>query len=627
MSTQPVQVRYNYSTGNEFVLSGENYVGMFSTFSDGTTYTGRYRTPSSQPLDRLNNYSADYYISEHFKDLTAFDVLELPFNHNDIQVDVNELVNFTTINSKIKMLHQNMMYVYAKLFLGDTDVPYAYVHTAGLSSGVGTYGWYNTPNETSFGYTYFSNHSSLSAFSEMDNMRRVIIIPFENHHGFSIIGISTTHIIGLTSSSDFTNLSTPLLYTNVIDNASEELCNNLADLTFDGKYLFVTDSKINGGGQVFKYDIAGFITGDTVFEYQHKLIRPIGGLGGKRDNNKFKGCTIVGSKPGMLMVADSGNVAVKVFDSDLTWIKTVLLPRGDYVIKDIRHRKMTDHVYVLTQNVSNDSFLMFEYDGNLNYVDKVVFEDDLYEQTDGAFERMVISESDSNVFYLVTNSTVYKKFFSNPAKTFAVFRRSKFGQSTVFKWNFETIRWSRNGKQWNFSQLASSKLTDIAIIPSEQGYDNMFLLSNGILYHLEEQTVYNTMLRDDKIQYYNLDNVKLEYTENIQASTLNKELYKLYSNILQIKNNIKGRFNFTYDMYGDLKYNNYLYFSDAEIDTLNVSSDLNTRVNDNELIQAGTFNKLLVNVHKLQIALIELTKPNVENYRTVIDNNNIVIID
>ena len=622
-----MQVRYNYSTGNEFTLSGVDYIGMFNTYSDGSIYTDRYRSASSQPLDRVSNYAADYHTTEYYKDLTAFDELSLPFTQTDVQVDVNELVNFTTINSKLKMLHQNMMYVYAKMFFGDTDVPYAYVHTAGLSSGTGVYGWYDTPNETSFGYDFFSSHPSLSVFSEMDNMRRMVVIPFENQTGFSIVGITTTHIIGLTSSADFTNLSTPLLYSNVIDNASEELCNNLADLTFDGKYLYVTDSKINGGGQVFKYDITGYFTGDVVFEYQRRLIRPIGGLGSKSDNNKFNGCTIVGSKPGRLMVADAGNGAIKVYDSDLTWMKTVLLPKGDYIIKDIRHRKLNDHVHVLTQNAADNTFVMFEYDVNFNYVQKVTFEDDLYELTDGAFERMVVSESDSNVFYLVTNSTVYKKFFSNPTKTFAVFRRSKFGQSPIFKWNFETIKWQKEGKQWNFAQLSTSKLTDIAIVPSDQGYDNMFVLSNGQIYHFEEQTLYNTVLRNDKISYYSLDKVQLEYTENIQSVTINKELFKLYNNILQIKNNIKGRFNFTYDLYGDLTYSNYIYFSDSEIDQLNVSSDLNTRVNDNELIQAGTFNKLLVNVHKLQQTLIKLTKPNVFNYRAVIDNNNIVIID
>ena len=101
----------------------------------------------------------------------------------------------------------------------------------------------------------------------------------------------------------------------------------------------------------------------------------------------------------------------------------------------------------------------------------------------------------------------------------------------------------------------------------------------------------------------------------------------MYSNIVQLKNTIKGRFSYLYDGYGDLNFRNYLYFVDDEIEKLNVEINLNTRINDNELIQAGTMNKLLMQVYDLHETLLELTKPIIINYRNIISNDNIMLID
>jgi hypothetical protein len=101
----------------------------------------------------------------------------------------------------------------------------------------------------------------------------------------------------------------------------------------------------------------------------------------------------------------------------------------------------------------------------------------------------------------------------------------------------------------------------------------------------------------------------------------------MYSNILQLKNTIKGRFSYLYDGYGDLNFKNYLYFVEDEIDRLKVELNLNTRINDNELVQAGTMNKLLMQIYDLHEELLKLTKPVILNFRNIISNDNILLID
>lgn len=621
------QTRFNYTAGGEFLSGGSNYVGFFSTYSDGSIYTGKTKTDTSTVLERVRNFSADYHITPFFKDLVVYDELQLPYSKQDVQIEMNELVNFTTINTKLSYLHTNLLYVYSKMFFGETDVPYEYDKIACISTTTGQYGWYTTSNYSSFGYSKFSNSTTLSSYSDLDNLKRIVVVPFNDNRGFSIFGITDTHLVALTSSNGLSGLSITL-YTDVIDNFSSEKCQNLQDLTFDGQYLYVTDSSINGGGQVFKYDITSYYTNDRAFSFNRFLVKPIGGLGGKSDFNKFKNCTVIGSKSGVILVADSGNNAIKVFDSNFVWLYTIALPRGSYTVLDIKYRPIDSQYYVLTKNESTGQFLLFIYNESFKYVERVIFEDVLNGVIDGSFTRMLLSEQDSNVFYVTTNTTIYKKFFSKPSKTFAIFNRAKFGQNPIKTWNFETIKWSLNNKVWNAGQVSDNlKFGDIGILPTNTEVDSIFALAGSAIFHFNDRTRFNTVLREPKIPYYNLNEVLLEFTENVQALTFNKEIYKMYSNILQLKNTLKGKFNFIYNNYGDLEYQNYIYFLDHEIDLLNVETDFNTRINDNEIIQAGTANKIFTRIYELHEAILKLTEPYVQNFKTVVTNSNILLID
>lgn len=631
MSSDAYQLKFNYTTGNEFQLNGSDYVGFFNVYTDGTVYTEKYRTSTSRPLDKLSKFSSDFHASAHFRDLMLNDDYTLPYKLEDIMIGMGEIVNFTTINTKFKFLHENLMYVYSKMFHGNTDVPVAYDHTAGISNTNTTeYNWSSASNYTGYGHTTFAdsaNVPALSAYADMDNLKRMVVVPSTNPDMFSIFAITDTRLVALTSNASLTSIGI-VQYTNVIDEYSSEVCQNLNDLTYDGKYLYVTDSSINSGGQVFKYDVPSYNTGDAAFEYKRFLIRPIGGLGGVKDSNKFKGCTVLGSKPGYILVADSGNNVIKIFTRDLVWVKTITLPKGNYKILDIRYRPINDHFYFLIEAIDITQFMMFEYDENYKLVDRIVFEDILYTEVDNVFTRMVVSEQDSNVFYLSTESTIYKKFFSNPVKTFAVFKRDKFGQSPIFKWNFETLPWKSEQKKWNQTEHASYiKFSDLSILPTTTNTDSLFVLGSGVFFHFDERNEYISVLRDPKLDYYSFDKIKLEQTENIQSSILNKELYKLFTNILQLKNGLLGRFYLEYNFYGETECKGYRYLLDDEIAQIHVDLDYNTKINSNELVQTGTINKIFTKLYNLHLDLLDLTKPMVTNFKSVVTSGNVMVID
>ena len=542
------QTKYGYTAGNEFLLEGIDYVGFYNINSDGTVYTKKYKTGESVILTPLSNFSADLIISKYFKDRFALDNLALPNKLENILIGSGELVNFQSLNSSVELLHDNLLYLYSKMFLGSMDLPYQYDYTAGISLTDGEFKWHDTPNYTSFAYQQFSNNATLSTYSEFDNIKRFVVIPFNDDSRYSIIGITSTHLIALTSTANFSEIGFTF-YTNVVDNNTNEKCENLSDITFDGKFLYVSDSVINKGGQVFKYDITGYYTGDFVYENKRYLIKPIGGLGGISNVDRFNGVSVIGSKENILLVYDSGNNAIKVYDSNLVWKKTIKLSNKiSYKVLDIRYRKLNGHFYILFNDLTNNKAGLFEIDINYKLVNSFVFEDILYTETDIEFKRIAISEQDSNVFYLITNSTVYKKFFSTPEKTIASFNRNKFGQSPVFLWNSESIYFNFNTKKWNsFESMPNVSFSDIDIVPNTKNYDDLFVMSSSLLLHFSEQTHYNSILRDINPKYYNLEKIAFEKTENVQALVFNKEFYKMFDNLLKIKNNLKGKFYLTYD--------------------------------------------------------------------------------
>ena len=641
-----MQIKFNYTLSGEFTLpDGSEYVnGYFNVHDNGDVYTGRYYNSNSIRLESISQYSPDYYKSKYYKDRYVFDTLELPNKLEKILIEPNEIVNSGMLNKKIEFLHENLIYTYSKMFMGSTDVPVENdVYTLCNFIGDNKFGWFNKndPNIRSFVFGYLSAVPELQQYSEFDKIKRFVSIPFEDKSGISFLTITDTHLIGLTSRIDTDGVLSDakfILYTDVIDNFSQENCKNLEDITFDGRYLYVSDSKINGGGQIFKYDITTFVKNDPIFEGKRFLVESLGGSGTLDSKNKFKGCSVINASTDELWVYDSGNNVIKIFDNNFVWRKTLKLPNtGKYTVIDIRHRKLNNHVYVLYQNnydPDKPTFGLFEYTKEYKLNGNYVFEDILYDVSDKKFNRMSISEQDSNVFYVITDNTVFKKFFSKPEKTFAVFARENLYPEDSLYWDLTDTNWNEldDTKIWNYSEFFSFgiKTKDIFINPNSDNKDDLYLLASGAISHLRERTDYITLLRDKNLNYYNYNRIKFEKTEYNQSFVFNKEFYKLFSNIIQLKNSLKGKFFAEFNNYGDVVYKDYIYLIDEEINLLNIEMDYNSFVNDNEKVEPNVLNRLFSKIYEFQLILLELTNVRLKNIKTWVDleyNSNIYPIE
>lgn len=647
-----MQTKFNYSEGKEFTKSDNTeFVGYFNVDENKKPYEGRYYDATNPNLIKINSlFSSDYNCSNYFKDRYVFDKIILPYDLEQILIQPNEIVNFSVLNKKLGYLHDNLLYLYSKMFMGDTDVPVD-KNINFLCNPITTqkFEWTTTDYSKSeygiFGFGVLSSVSSLSAYSEFDKLKRFVVIPFKDNLGISIFAISNTHLIGLTSLiSEEGQMSNPsfTLYESVIDENTNQTCYDLQDIAYDGRYLYISDSKINGGGQVFKYDITSYYSKDSVFEWKRFLVETIGGKGNLDKKNKFNGCSVLGTGNNELWIYDSNNECIKIFDNNFIWKKTIKISNkynDVYTVIDIRYRKMNDNVYVLFERSydGEKTHGLMQYE-NYKLVKTYIFEDVLYQDTDVRFNRIAMSEQDSNVFYAITNNTIFKKFFSKPEKTFAVFNRQEFYPEDNFAWDIIDRNWNEleDFETWNYTEffVEGLKTNDIFISPSNKNKDDLYLLGYSCIAHFNEKTKYISLLREEYINYYNFESIKFEKNEYNQGLVFNKEIYKLFSNILQLKNNIKGRFYAEFNDYGDIVYKDYIYLSDEEINELDINLEFNSFVNDNELIEPNVINRLFKKIYNFQLKLIELSDVVLKNIKTKIDlrikdadNKNIFLIE
>lgn len=619
-----MQTKFNYvSSGLFTTLTGGEYSGYLHVIDNKSAFSEKFPSDISEPLLPTSKFAADLYISEFNRDRVVDDTLTLPYKLNDIVIEPNEIVNFFTLNTKISYLFENLLYTYSKLFLGSTNVPVNLTHTYGvtaktLNTGAQTVGgleWVkNTPTSQPSFISITGTPSLSGGYAEIDNLKKFVVIPYDDKTGYGILGISDTHLIGIEVNSDFTSTSV-VLYTDLIDNNTDERTRYLADISFDGnKYAYITDKTVN---QVYKYDVQGFFNNDTSIEFKRYLVETIGGLGSANQTSKFNAPTVIGASPTNVLVYNSNTNIIKVYNSDFIFQKNITLNiKPEFVVKDIGHRKINNHFYMLVNDESLTKTYFQEYDESFTKINEWEFEDTKQlQENESLFVSFSFAEQDSNVLYALTNSRVFKKYISKPDKTVATFSTNNFSGTVYPIWNLQGTDWETTEFTWNFSSqfLTNTVLTDIIVLPLTTNDEDVFVLANSRIFHFCENTIYDTVLQDPYISYYNLENIKFNKDEYVQYTTFNKEFFKLYKNTLILKDLLIGRFSGNYDYFDILRYTGYRYITNDEFNNISLPTKLDAFINANELVQSGVVNQILTGIYQIQSNLIELANVHATN--------------
>ena len=155
------------------------------------------------------------------------------------------------------------------------------------------------------------------------------------------------------------------------------------------------------------------------------------------------------------------------------------------------------------------------------------------------------------------------------------------------------------------------------VVRTPSNYDDIILFSNGRIYFIPDPSTYTTILKKANYENYGGTRPTLTREEYIQASTLNKEIYKVVYDIFTLKNNIIGRFEGFYDkdvftlMPKGYNYNiDYLDITNQEFVEGYLTSPNFEKyyINENEKTIVGVINRALESVYNLQVDIFNKTK-------------------
>lgn len=643
MSFNPKTKRYSYTAGGEYTLSGSDYIGYFN-IENNIPRTGRTATSKSQillPTDKIAVDMYQYKIEDNliFPDRLIVDAISLPNGFEEIKIPVNEIVTKSIFNAHIKRVYENTIYLYSKLNIASNDIPNGYLYWVGVSGVSGanplsasTSRW-NPANLLTINESYGS-----IGYPELDNCKKSATVISKDGQVYITFAVSDTTLSVISSKSDKSDTQV-VFSTSAIDLNSDKSFSMIEDISVNGDHLYITDSINNA---VYKYDISGYIVTDVTRFNTVYLIDVIGYLGDENNRSGFNEPAAVEAISDRVYIHDRVNKCIKTYTKDFTWVNTLILDIN-YSIIDIKFNDYFGNLFILADK-GNSDFIIMVLDKDAKKILNEYDLDEKYEEIiDGEIAKISIknknrisyvidprerlrgirfSSQDSNIFYVFSNYTVYKKFITKPEATIGKWSITRAGISWGYIWNFIDVNYNNLSVAWNTisgSGRENINIADMNIISREDNYDDIFMPVKAnspecfkILY-FKESTLYDTALKSRDISIYNTTRLGMQEGEYVNALTINKELYKQIFNIFAIRNLLKGKFAGSYNRAGNLVYEQYDYLQDEEMQSIMVDNSNDLYVHENEHVSSEVLNRPLKKIFNLQQKLLNIVDTRVKN--------------
>ena len=530
--------------------------------------------------------------------------IELPYTYDDIAIPINEIATHSTINEIYIKLQANLVYLYSLTKLSDNNIPVNYAKIASgtpslLFSTSGAFAWIPTSLVNS------NQSRALSAYGllELDNLNDGKFSA--TTLGKSRIGffVSDSYISALTSNYDLNTIGV-YVSTNKVTESSKFTFSKLTSIAYDeNNYIYVTDS---GNDSVYKYDISNLILEDNIIGKKILYVDSMGGTGTFENKDKFNFPSYINIFNNLIYLIDKNNYCIKVFDSNLNWRQT-------YRRKQIFENNT---VTAFRPNSKNNLFYFgFEDkllittpdilppptpDPLIKYYNQTMSTQSKYNAGDFTFyslssyfvagEKIVdfnFSEIDDNIFYIITNKNIYKRFISKPNTYMGQFLLDRFNI------NFTSLRFSFLEKY--------DEDTDNLII---YGKNN----NTGIFFSFLEDSNYQTILTNNDLDFYSIDEIKINPEEYSQDWVFSKANYKILLNILSMRDRLVKRFAGKYDSYGNLLFFGTLYLLDNEVQKEQFDYSLNYFVGVNEMFSNSVINRSVKKFYSLQTQMLSVLR-------------------
>lgn len=639
-------VKFAYTSGNEFTLTGSDYSGYFNIQS-GDAFTGRYYSLTSLPLVSKPKFKSDLFTSDLFQDRLIQDTLSLPYPFDSIEIPPNETLSMNVFNDRLQKLYYNSLFLYSKIFLASSDIPIGYNAVAGLSSGDSRIRWFPQTSSSSITLTTFQAINN----EDLDNISNFIVREYDDKSGYAIFGITPSSFVALSSNDTKTEINI-LQQTAFVNDSNILTYGALSGLTLSDKYLFISDTERN---LIYKYNVEGFFNNDRVINNRRIFVESLGGYGNALKATKFNapGKIFANQENDRLYVWDTANRCTKIYDLNFVHIKTISL--GTKRLQRIvcfGYYKPQNFIYVVMYDGVNDSYSIRVCDADLTVIEEYVLEDEMRESSHEFYDfdleefytrdykeefiDIQFSQQDSNIFYLVSTNYVYKKFISRPEKTIGKWLFYRSGASTIHIWNYEFTNWDEAEFLWN--DPGSDTYDDVIInkmqiIPKDTNIDDIFLFMGNLtapfnrIAHYDEFTIFDSVLTQTNLEIYSKDEIGVDRDDLLQGFVFNKELYKLLFNLFTIKNLIRGRFKANYDYQNNLVYDRFAYFDDSELLKIMVNNLEDIYVHENEIMtNPSVLNRIFKNIYYIQQNIVDVVGTKITNIKSALSGGQTVLL-
>lgn len=648
-----------YVDSGIFSLSGTNYTGYVEVLS-GVPYIAAPEiyfdkcynsnvTPRQQ-LERKFTYKTDVFCSEIFYDRVINEETSLPYNLDDILFNANDFLNYELYKDKVRKLNENIIYTYSRCFVANNNLPYSttnvkYACVSAIS---------DTQLSVLTGFRDIPTFSSNVNFLSLGDVKGFAAVNYLQDDDTSVIfAFTDTNLISISCTDTSASIieTSPFYETDTTQNRLRFA--SIGDIACVSNYLFVADT---GNNTIIKYDISGYINNDSILSNKRTIIEVLGGKGTADDKLSFNGPTIITASSKYIAVYDSNNRVIKVYDLDFNFVTRIsgINLRSEQLLT-IEYNKISNLLYVITKATKSVKLYII----NDSFITDAVYDLSISLKENELIRNIEFSFNDSNYFYICTTFSIYKCLVNRPEYIIGSYKSqylytnvvdvSSIGGDTVGIsniWNYVDIPFEQADFVWNaatdvnssislftnstVSTLYNDTFKGYRITPQRTNHDKVFIFTTGKIYYFKEENVLNSTLKLDNYENFGPNNFTLSKDEYIQCSSLNKELYKVAYDTLNIKNNIIGRFTGTYGSNNVFTYNRYNYnidFSVIKVDTLD-----NLYIHENEKNILGVFNRSITRLYNLQLDLIELIKPDKGNgivpvFTICNDSNNVVIIE
>lgn len=444
--------------------------------------------------------------------------------------------------------------------------------------------WYTTSN---FSSTSQFEKLSYTQYQNLDNIQTIAggINTFTSPNNYVIFASTGTDLIALTGDVTLHNVSVALSTntTALFSNIGFTGINKLI-LDQNTNYLYVVDLSAN---LIHQFNAAGFLTNENILTNKLVYIKSIGGYGNYDDAHLFNNPRNIAIYNSNLYVLDSGNSCIKQYDTDFNWITTHRLFRdfnNNYPIDIVTDNNGGIHVLTNTNKI-----ISYNNDFSVTTVTSLPVLENASEYYTGINTSIV----DGNIFYLITNYNVYKKFYSSIDDTI--------GKYLFYRFNVDS----------NENIVA---FTSLAYPLNSSDTNVIFSLYNGagkFGFYADNINLDTTLVTKD-FDIYPLSSIQVGSEEYVQNWVFNKALAKLIINHTRLRNLIFSRFLYEPDEQGVLTYQGIRYMTPDELLSVTFDQDLTNFIGSNEIFQNAIINRAIKFIYDGQVSILNMLQSDIE---------------